>query len=135
MVISGDLNFSPKFGPMKKTDSGSRKQFELNASLYENFFKKTQSIKCKDSFEVEPNDRNYPYTYNREYNLLVKHQPESSYEPSQRVDHIFLCDPESKVQGFQAGLIFDEAIESPKRSHNLHLSDHFGVRADIQLTP
>ena len=134
VIFSGDLNYSPTFGEMRKTDKGSKKDFEENSKLYHSFFSKAQSknLICKDSYQ-ETSMNLFKFTYDREENLLPLKKPESSYGPSQKVDHIFICGSTENWKVVSQKRIFDQSFESPELDHSIHISDHFGVLSAIEL--
>ena len=59
--------------------------------------------------------------------------PASSYEPSQRVDHIFLCGKKNSWDVLATKQIFHKPIAQPQLGHPIHLSDHYGVSSEIEL--
>lgn len=133
-ILAGDLNISPSFGDFRPGDKGEERDFAENAKLYDLFFAETSpGFECVDTYKTSETKPGFDFTYNRDTNYLPLKNPSSSYEPSQRVDHIFLCaqNPGSRVNSIK--LIFNNPIKDPGLGHFIHFSDHYGVLSEISL--
>lgn len=134
VILAADLNAGPSFGDLRDGDDGDIFYWQGNSNIFLSFMHASpRCIDTVDSF-LGTEFANGLYTQDRDRNFLTAQSQSTRVEPSQRLDHVIVCDSaRTRTVVNSVSLLFEEPLALDNGTKT-HLSDHFGLVVEIEIT-